>query len=155
MEAESTQTTPAPAVPLYDGNQSPAPDAPMRDLPPALRPVFQGLREACLKIPGAVERVRHDGPVWKWIWAYERNGYTLCAVHPMKEGVDLSFPLPTRYEPMYEKSDLDTAILKAVAGGETAARVRYVRVNVPDPESVARLFRGVEFKLELMEKDKK
>lgn len=156
MEAEITQTAPPSPTPLYDSSiQPPAADSPSRDLPPQLRPVFQSLRESCLRIPQIVERVRHEGPVWKWIWAYERDGFTLCVIHPMKESVDLSFPLPTRFEHHFEKSDLDKVILAAISKGETAARVRYVRVNVPDVEAVSRMYRAVELKLKLMAEDKK
>ena len=154
MDTE-TKEKPLP-LPLYDNeSQQPSPDAPIRDLSPDLRPVFKALREHCLGIPRAVENVRHDGPNWKWVWAYERDGYTLCVIHPMKSNVDLSFPLPQRYEPRFEKSELDPAIREAASKGPTAAKVRYVRVPVTNSDAIARLFQGVELKLQLMAEEGK
>ena len=154
MEPESKEK-PLP-LPLYDTeSQRPSADAPLRDLLPELRPIFKTLRELCLGIPCAVENVRHEGVYWKWIWAYERHGRTLCAIHPMKASVDLSFPLPQRYEPRFEKSELDQAIRDAASKGPTAAKVRYVRVPVADNAAAARLFQGVELKLQLMAEEGK
>jgi hypothetical protein len=143
-------------LPLYDNDlQRPSADAPQRDLPPEMRPVFKALRDLCLGIPRVVENVRHDGVHWKWVWAYERDGYTLCLIHPLQQSVDLSFPLPQRYEPRFEKSQLDPSILIAASKGPTAAKVRYVRVNVPDGAAAAKLFEGVQLKLQLMSEEGK
>jgi hypothetical protein len=69
--------------------------------------------------------------------------------------VDLSFPLPQRFEARYEKAGLDPVLAAAVSKGPTAAKVRYVRVNVPDTEAASRLFQGVQLKLQLMSEEGK
>jgi hypothetical protein len=156
MMVETESKEKKPSVPLYEADlHRPSADAPERDLLPELRPIFKALRTQCRGIPRAVENVRHDGPHWKWIWAYERDGYTLCAIHPMQSGVDLSFPLPQRYEPRFEKAELDPAVREAVSKGATAAKVRYARLAVPDLDAAARFFQGVELKLQLMAEEGK
>ena len=151
MDTEATEITVP--TPLYDtSDRAPAANAPERDLPPAMRAVFEALRKSCLTIPGVEENIRHEGPVWKWIWAYEVDGFTICVIHPMNDSVDLSFPLPTRFEPLYKESGLDELVVKGISKGGIAARVRYVRFNVPDMESGSKIFAAVEYKLKLLSK---
>ncbi len=59
------------------------------------------------------------------------------------------------FEPRFEKSELDQAIRDAALKGPTAAKVRYVRVPVPDNDAASRLFQGVELKLQLMAEEGK
>jgi hypothetical protein len=123
---------------LYPAEQQePEPDAPMRDLPPALAGRFQQVRNGLLEIPGVSEQIRFMGNTWRWAWEYGMGNRKLCWLHLMKGSIDVTFTLSEGDESRLGKSGrVAGAIARSLLEGQRTGPVKWCWLELGDRRTI-------------------
>jgi hypothetical protein len=115
----------------------PDPEAPLRDLAPALASRFRAVRDGLLQIEGVTEQVRYMGKMWRWAWEYGIGNRKLCWLHLMKSSVDVTFTLSDSDESRLTKgSRVAGVIARSIVEGQRTGPVKWCWLELADRRSI-------------------
>jgi hypothetical protein len=115
----------------------PDPEAPLRDLPPALASRFRAVRDGLLQIEGVTEQVRYMGRTWRWAWEYAMGNRKLCWLHLMKSSVDVTFTLSDSDESRLSKGPKVAGVIaRSMIEGQRTGPVKWCWLELADRRSI-------------------